>query len=214
MKKMFFTLLYLLTIATLNAQNVGIGVTNPEFKLDVGGRLRVRSGGDANSSAGVWLNDIANSTTAAFVGMMTNNQVGIFGTAVGNFGFNMNTSNGFVGIGLGNFDPSSRLDVRGSVKANDYAVTSGTFDMATEYIKLTLIVPSFARYELNCDCPSGKKAIGGGGGQDVNVAGGEYIIVNSTRPYENGLGWRVIVSNRDPAGQHLIEVWAICAKIK
>lgn len=44
----------------MQAQNVGIGNTNPAFRADVSGRLRIRGGADLNNSAGLWLSGIAN----------------------------------------------------------------------------------------------------------------------------------------------------------
>jgi hypothetical protein len=116
MKGTLTALLCVFTMATMSAQNVGIGVTNPQFSLDINGRTRIRSGGDAFSSAGLWLNNINNTSTPVFVGMMNNNQVGIFGAGLTNWGFNMNTDNGFVGIGVGVFTPEYRLDVAGRMR--------------------------------------------------------------------------------------------------
>ena len=76
--------------------NVGIGTASPQFKLDVMGRIRIRSGGTTTTTPGVWLNDISNTQTAAFIGMAANNQVGFFGTGLGDWGMVMNTTNGNV----------------------------------------------------------------------------------------------------------------------
>ena len=41
------------------AQNVGIGTPTPQFKLDVNGRMRVKTGtlGSVNTSSGIWFED-------------------------------------------------------------------------------------------------------------------------------------------------------------
>jgi Chaperone of endosialidase len=56
--------------------NVGIGVTNPAYILDVKDRIRLRANG--SNTAGLYLNNAANTTWTAFAGMKTDNQVGLF----------------------------------------------------------------------------------------------------------------------------------------
>jgi hypothetical protein len=72
--------------------NIGISVTNPGYILDVGQRMRIRSGGNSSTSAGLWLNNNSNSE-AAFIGMEDDTHVGFFGTGAG-WKFGMNTTNG------------------------------------------------------------------------------------------------------------------------
>ena len=82
------------------AQNVGIGTTTPQYLLDVNGRMRIRSEGSNNGSAGIWLNNNANNTSPAFVGMESDNVVGFYGAGSPNgWGFTMNTATGNIGIG-------------------------------------------------------------------------------------------------------------------
>lgn len=58
--------------------NTGIGELNPEFTLDVNGRMRLQS--NNSLSAGINLNNSSNSSIAAFVGMRsTDNEVGFYG---------------------------------------------------------------------------------------------------------------------------------------
>jgi hypothetical protein len=76
--------------------NVGIG-NDPIYKLDVGGRLRVRSGGDNSNSAGLWLNNNSNSE-AAFVGMEDDSHVGFFGNSGAGWKLTMNTQTGALRI--------------------------------------------------------------------------------------------------------------------
>jgi hypothetical protein len=73
-----------------NTGNVGIGLIDPGYKLDVADRIRVRQG--QSGSAGVWLNQ----TTVgdrAFIGMTDNNHVGFYGTGTG-WSLTMDTTNG------------------------------------------------------------------------------------------------------------------------
>lgn len=76
--------------------NIGIGVTDPAHKLDVGGRIRIRS--LPGYTAGMWLNNDANSASPAFMGMLSDNEVGIYGLGTG-WSFIMNTSTGAISFG-------------------------------------------------------------------------------------------------------------------
>ncbi len=89
--------------------NLGIGVTDPSFKLDIADRMRIRSGGGF-SSAGLYLNNNANNMSPAFIGMHDDNHVGLWGIGFG-WGFTMNTDNG-------------ALKVNGSEGAPGQTVTS------------------------------------------------------------------------------------------
>jgi hypothetical protein len=72
--------------------NVGIGITDPAFKLDVADRMRIRSGGGF-SSAGLYLNNNANTASPAFIGMDDDTHVGFWGSG-GGWKFSMNTQTG------------------------------------------------------------------------------------------------------------------------
>jgi hypothetical protein len=95
--------------------NVGIGVNDPAFRLDVGTRMRIRSGGDVNNTAGVWLNNTDNSNLSAFIGMQSNNQFGLYGESSG-WSFVMNTATGNVGMGTITPDASAQLDISSTTK--------------------------------------------------------------------------------------------------
>ncbi|PWK26129.1 endosialidase-like protein [Arcicella aurantiaca] len=56
--------------------NVGIGVSNPAYILDIKDRIRLRANG--SNTAGIYLNNAANTTWTAFAGMKTDTQVGLF----------------------------------------------------------------------------------------------------------------------------------------
>jgi hypothetical protein len=75
--------------------NVGIGVNNPQFLLDVNGRMRVRNG---NGTAGVVFMDAANANNRGIVGMEDDNNIGFYGYNGGGWGLSMNTATGAVDI--------------------------------------------------------------------------------------------------------------------
>lgn len=93
--------------------NVGVGNTNPSYILDVSNRIRLRSGGDIFSTAGMWLNNLSNASEAAFIGMDSNDRVGFFGNTGAGWGLVMNNNNGNVGIG--NQNPNAPLQFSNSV---------------------------------------------------------------------------------------------------
>jgi Chaperone of endosialidase/Head domain of trimeric autotransporter adhesin len=92
--------------------NVSIGNFLPQYKLDVGERMRLRSGGSAGTSPGIWLNDIGNTTTPAFIGMADDSHIGFYGTGAG-WDFVMNLATGNVGVGTQ--APTQRLHVVGNI---------------------------------------------------------------------------------------------------
>jgi len=111
--------------------NVGIDIPddNPVFKLDVAGRMRLRTQSDGNS-AGVWLNNPANTSTIAFVGVADAVTAGIYGNPFG-WGLVMNTNTGNVGIKT--LAPANKLQI-GSLgttgfAGNDLAIGNGTAAM-------------------------------------------------------------------------------------
>lgn len=70
-------------VTVLRNGNVGIGsdVLAPAYPLDINGRMRIRSGGAAASSAGIWLNRNDNSGLLGFVGVDGSNSIGIYSIA-------------------------------------------------------------------------------------------------------------------------------------
>lgn len=102
-------------LTVLRNGNTGIGVLVPDYKLDVGARMRIRS--TVGNTAGIWLNNDANNATPAFIGMRSDNLVGFYGNGAPNsgWGFLMNTTNGRIGIGTDN--PTQALHVVGNICA-------------------------------------------------------------------------------------------------
>jgi len=111
----------------LMSQNVGIGTPSPQFKLDVNGRMRVKTGtiGNVSTSSGIWFEDYRDGTNRIFVGMQDSIRVGFYGSGPGGDGweFNFNGSTGSVGIGRN--ATSSRLEIA-DVNGGAAAFYSGT----------------------------------------------------------------------------------------
>ena len=108
----------------LPAQNVGIGTATPEFKLDINGRMRIKTGtlNDVNTSSGLWLEDFRNGTNRMFIGMQDSIRAGFYGNGGAGWGFNFNALTGNVGIGR--IAAGSRLEL-GDVNGGDLAFYKG-----------------------------------------------------------------------------------------
>ncbi|MCS7161857.1 MAG: hypothetical protein NZ958_00815 [Bacteroidia bacterium] len=74
------------------AQNVGIGTSNPQYRLDVVGRARIQQQG--TQTAGIWFYQTTPNADRAFVGMANDDYVGFWGNAGANWGMVMNVANG------------------------------------------------------------------------------------------------------------------------
>ena len=92
--------------------NLGIGTSNPTYRLDVNGRMRLRHN---EESSGIYFNK-SNNTEEGFVGMQSDNKIGFYGGGGGDWNLVMNTTNGNVGIGTTN--PTAILHVDGKQKMN------------------------------------------------------------------------------------------------
>jgi hypothetical protein len=77
-----------------------------ETSLLIGGRLQIKTG---TNSAGIWLNNMANTSVASFIGMASDNQVGFYSPGGAAWGLTMNTDNANVGIGLNGGNPTRPL---------------------------------------------------------------------------------------------------------
>jgi hypothetical protein len=76
------------------AGQLGIGVADPGFRLDVNDRIRLRQGG--SPSAGLWLFQDGTNADQAFVGMADDSRVGFWGNTGANWGLTMDTTSGEV----------------------------------------------------------------------------------------------------------------------
>lgn len=106
--------------------NVGIGVTDPQFKLDLADRMRIRSGGGF-SSAGLYLNNSNNSASPAFIGMDDDTHVGFWGSGVG-WKFSMNTQTGALKINGSEGSPGQVITSNGSSQTTWSSPTKAIYD--------------------------------------------------------------------------------------
>lgn len=92
---------------------VGIGVPAPGLKVDVGDRIRLRQG--AAGTAGLWLYQTTPNEDRAFVGMASDDAVGLWGNKGIGWGLSMDVTHGSVGVRTGTH-PDIGLYVNGSDK--------------------------------------------------------------------------------------------------
>ncbi|MFZ1527786.1 MAG: hypothetical protein WAT19_03485 [Ferruginibacter sp.] len=106
------------------AQNVGIGIISPSFKLDVGGRARYRANvlNDLSQTPGAWYDDYRNGTIMAFAGMQDSIRWGLYGNTAG-WQFDFNTRSGNVGMGRQASD-FARLSLNGNNAIDFYSGAS------------------------------------------------------------------------------------------
>lgn len=103
--------------------NVGIGVSDPVFKLDISNRIRLRSQGTDGVTAGIWFNNYTNTAGTGFIGEVgpgAPNHLGIYGNSGSGWSFVMNTVTGNVGIGI--FNPAQKLAVNGTIRSKEVIV--------------------------------------------------------------------------------------------
>lgn len=112
---------------------VAVGNIVPEYTLDVANRMRLRSGGDANNTAGMWFNNVANTALTGFTGVFNDNTMGFYGNTGAGWSLLMNTTSGNVGIGTA--APSQKLHVVGNICA------TGTIGACSDIRYKTALLP-------------------------------------------------------------------------
>jgi hypothetical protein len=149
------------------AGGVGLGVNNPGFQLDVGNRMRVRQG--SNGSAGVWFYQTTPAADRGFVGMQSDNAIGLYGNAGAGWGLVMNVTDGKVGVGT--TAPSADLHVSGVENDGTNAavkITSGAQTMLLDGNEMDAAAGLFINHNTTANV-----VIGDGGG---------FVGVNDSTP--------------------------------
>jgi hypothetical protein len=117
MKNFLYTIALLLFFYHSNAQNVGIGTETPAFKLDVNGRMRIKTAvlNNLSTTPGMWMDDYRDGSNRMFFGMQDSIRIGFYGAGVGGLGwqFNFNAKTGNVGIGR--TAGASKLELNGGI---------------------------------------------------------------------------------------------------
>lgn len=114
------------SVAAINIDptgNIGVGLTDPAFKMDFSDRIRIRSA-SAASTAGVWFNNPANTATIGFVGVKDVDLVGLYGNTSG-WGLLMNTNTGAISAGSQNPVAGYKLSVQGGTYVNGLLYSAG-----------------------------------------------------------------------------------------
>lgn len=116
-------------LTMLGNGNVGVGVGDPSYKMDIAGRIRVRSGsGGITDAAGVWLNNPSNTASIAFMGVKDVDVAGIYGNISG-WGLIMNTNTGAVAVGYQNPVAGYRLSVQGGTYNSGPLYNNGNMEI-------------------------------------------------------------------------------------
>jgi hypothetical protein len=100
----------------------GFGVTDPAYRVDVGGQLRVRQG--TTPQAGIFLHQATPNANRAFIGMLNDGAVGLQGLSGGGWGLQMDTTTGNVGIKTGS-TATNALTVQGNAQVNGDVYNTG-----------------------------------------------------------------------------------------
>jgi len=204
------------------------GVTNPDFRLEVGDRIRLRNG--PNGSAGTWLYSPATSNDRAFIGLVSDDVVGLWGPGAG-WSLQMDTTTGNVGVrrspeASGGSALSVTGDLRVSGRMRDNSLRSqaaGGNQVATSTngwvdvpnMNMTINLPALAQVLITFHMP-GVQITGttnGAGNFRIVVDGTQYAF---TRNEWNNAGWelRSVYLNRMlalSAGNHTITAQWWCA---
>lgn len=112
-KRLLASVAFLLFAQSVIAQNVGIGTITPAFKLDVQGRMRVKTGtlNTINTSSGIWLEDYRDGSNRFFIGMQDSIRFGFYGEGTNTVGWGLNFNARTGNMGVGRIATTSKLEI-------------------------------------------------------------------------------------------------------
>lgn len=120
MNKTYFIVVLCFLSILGSAQNVGIGTTSPQYKLDIAGRMRIKL--TQAEYPGLRL-DGPSQTTRSLLGPLDDDHIGIYGYGGAGYAFAMNVANG--NIGMGTTTPAFKLDLKGRMRIQQDTSTAG-----------------------------------------------------------------------------------------
>jgi hypothetical protein len=159
--------------------NVGIGTNKAQYKLDLGGRLRIQN---SSNTAGIWFDGTSN-PIRSFIGTIDNDHVGIYGNGGAGWKFAFNVNNGNVGVGTS--VPTASLDVNGSIRMR------GTFPK-----KGSVLTSDDANGNANWSDPVAFKTDGLLNNTTLNITENSWtkVMFKSTPTYNLGLNYQSVLS--------------------
>lgn len=128
--------------------------------------MRIRS--VTGETAGVWLNNDANNASPAFIGMLSDDKVGFYGTGAG-WGLTMNTTSG-------------ALNINGSAGASGQVPTSKGDNFAASWTKLGNLLQTYYRYpQYQANVVTGEPKVFefGGGSMAITTTGKSRLIISA-----------------------------------
>lgn len=166
MKRFVCTASFILSLTIISqAQNVGIGTATPAYKLDVLGRMRVKTGtlNNINTTSGIFFEDYRDGTNRVFAGMQDSIRWGLYGDGVGGVGwkFNFNAKTGGVGIGRSATGGGMEIDdpAGGVLDMFSNGLYAGSLRSTDTSLQLTAATSSAICFPAPCTPPPPKDII-------------------------------------------------------
>ncbi len=125
-------------------------INQGEFGMTLKGRLQLSTG---TQSAGLWLTNAANTVNTSFIGMQSDNLVGLYGATGAGWGLAMNTTTGNVGIGMNGVNPTVPLQFSNALGLTKISLYKGTYGDVG-------IGAYGGELRLQNDIPNGKVSLG------------------------------------------------------